>query len=207
LFFTNPFIGNVALTVLEGKPQVAAKSNYEVGIVLTGMLYPSSHASGLIQFHDATDRIIEALRLYKKGAINKILITGGSGSIKYNQFVESEILQSLCVEMGVPPSSIIFESASKNTYQNAVNTMGILRGKGLDKRRLLLITSAFHMNRAAACFEKQGVKFDEYRVDIRTEPIMFDLPSMVPDSNVLGMWKIITSELSGVMIYKLVGYI
>ena len=56
--------------------------------------------------------------------------------------------------MGVPGRSMLLERNSRNTYDNALYTAVVLNNKNI--KRILLVTSAFHMRRAVALFEKQG---------------------------------------------------
>lgn len=56
--------------------------------------------------------------------------------------------------LGVPAGAIVLESRSRNTRENAVATRELLAPRGV--RRILLVTSALHMPRAVALFERQG---------------------------------------------------
>ena len=59
-----------------------------------------------------------------------------------------------------------YESASRNTYENAVLTAQL---PGVDPtQRWLLVTSATHMPRSMATFEKAGWHVTAYPVDFRT---------------------------------------
>src|SRR5262249_56578510 len=60
------------------------------------------------------------------------------------------------VLMGVPASAIATESESQSTFENAVHSAAILRKRGIGK--VVLVTDASHMMRAAACFRNQGIE-------------------------------------------------
>jgi len=71
-----------------------------------------------------------------------------------------------------------------------------------------LITSAFHMKRAQACFKKQDVKFDVFSTDLYTgelEYTPFDL--FVPNVGAIKTWTILIKEWLGMIAYKVAGYI
>ena len=53
--------------------------------------------------------------------------------------------------MGVNPRAMMMERESRNTHDNAVYSSVVLQGKGV--RRILLVTSAYHMRRAVPLFE------------------------------------------------------
>ena len=97
------------------------------------------------------NRLLTAVRLQKKLDL-PILLSGGqvysdSGS---EAIISGRILQSL----EVPENKILLETKSVNTTQNAIYSAEILREKNF--RRPIVVTSAFHMNRAVLNFSKQG---------------------------------------------------
>jgi uncharacterized SAM-binding protein YcdF (DUF218 family) len=77
-----------------------------------------------------------------------ILVSGGKG--------EATWMKAQLVAQGVPASRILAETRSRNTHENAVYSAPILRRIGA--HRILLVTSRFHMRRAAGCFRKLGLE-------------------------------------------------
>lgn len=67
---------------------------------------------------------------------------------------ESEVARRFWVSLGIEDSRILVENASRNTYENAGLTAKMAKGK-----KLLLVTSAFHMPRSVQSFRKRGVDF------------------------------------------------
>ena len=67
---------------------------------------------------------------------------------------EAADMTQLLQLMGVPAEAIWQEDRSVNTYENGVYTRELLAEKGVN--RIMLVTSASHMPRAVAVFEKQG---------------------------------------------------
>jgi len=118
--------------------------SYSTGIVLAGFIsFNYKEKQGY--YGQASDRFIQALRLYKLGHIKKILITGGSGSLWNQQYKEADFVKEQLLEFGIPPQDIIAENQSKNTFENAVNTKKILDSLQLPQP-YLLITSASSIN-------------------------------------------------------------
>jgi len=64
---------------------------------------------------------------------------------------EAEVMRRLLTEQGVPEASVTLEPRANNTVQNAIFSLGILRSLGA--RRVVLVTSDFHMPRAQYTFE------------------------------------------------------
>ena len=79
--------------------------------------------------------------------------------------------------------------------------------KNYNNGNTLLITSAFHMNRAGDCFRKQEIKVDEFRTDFYTAERKFTLEQLlVPSEGALSIWATLFRELTGYVVYKLLGY-
>ena len=177
---------------------------YDVGIVLGGVL-SFDEALRRVQFFRGNDRVMQALELYHKGYINKILFVGGSGSIRYAHIKEGPILKKYLLEIGFPEKDLLVEIQSKNTHENAAFSKPILDSLG--SKELLLITSASHMRRARACFEKQDLLVATYSVDRHSGPRKFDLEHLLlPDPKALPAWDQFIHEWVGYLIYKMMGY-
>lgn len=207
IFLSNPFLANLTMSGWEAKPQLKKDlPKCDVGIVLSGMTRLGQYPKDQVHFADGVDRITEALRLYNKGTINKILLTGGSSSIIYDN-AESNDLMIFLIESGVKSSDLIVETESMNTHQNAVNAVRMIKELGLVDSKILLITSAFHMKRSLLCFEKQGLEVLSYPVDYRTSSEKFGLSMLVPSSDSIKIWRALIEEITGAFTYKLMGYI
>ncbi len=207
ILFTNPFIQDEFMRSWEiNAVQISElKENYDYGIVLTGMItYDSKYER--INFLRSADRIFQTLDLYKRGIITKIFITGGSGLLFDQENKEAILLKDYLIHIGIPEEDILIESESKNTYENALETAKILKPEE-NNDTYLLITSAFHMRRAAGCFKKQGFKFDQFVTDRYAGNRKYELHHLiVPKAGALQRWTILVREVSGFIIYKIVGY-
>ena len=97
------------------------------------------------------NRLLTAVRLQKRLNL-PILLSGGQvySDTGAEAMIAGRILQSL----GVPENKILLETKSVNTTQNAIFSAEILREKKFIKP--IIVTSAFHMNRAVLNFRQQG---------------------------------------------------
>ena len=209
LLFSNSFIVNELLIQWEipPKPISDIKQSYKVGIVLTGITNMEKTPYDRVYFNKGADRIMHALQLYKEKKIEKILISGGSGSLFQNQRREADNLKSILKLAEVPESDILIESKSRNTYENAQYSAQILnkRFPGAD---FLLITSAFHMRRASACFAKAGINATVYSTDFYTHDRNFHFDTLLfPSVHAIHKWTILVKELLGWVLYNISGYI
>jgi uncharacterized SAM-binding protein YcdF (DUF218 family) len=93
------------------------------------------------------------------------------------------------------------EGASRNTHENAVECAKIARERGWT--RLLLVTSARHMKRAAGCFRAEGLAFDALPVDHRSHARGVTLS---PRSGSLDLSTDALREYAGRIVYRVRGY-
>lgn len=207
--FTNDFIINEILKRWEIPPTEFAEvpDNYDVGIVLTGVANLQIEPNDRVYFNKGADRIIHTIELYKRKKIKKILISGGTGSLLNSELTEANELVKVLHLFGVKNKDIIVEKASRNTYENAVNSAKILKDK-FPQGRFLLITSAFHLRRAQACFDKTGIETDIFSTDFYTHPTSFTADSMIiPNEKALYSWQVFIREILGIIAYKMAGHI
>ena len=179
---------------------------YDVAIVLSGMVNLTLSTPDQIEFYDGVERIIAGINLVKHGRAEKLLISGGTGSLYESPVREASLLRTFALEYGLRDDQILIDDTSRNTYENALYTMHILRTHGY--QRCLLITSALHMRRAAAIFHKQGLTPDLYPVDFRSNPGRELTPfDFVPSTYTMSTASYVIHELVGFVIYRLQGYL
>lgn len=207
--FTNDFIINEIYLRWEVPPTAFADvpEGYDVGIVLTGIANLQKEPNDRVYFNKGADRIIHAIELYKRGKIRKILVSGGTGSLQRPDLTEANALLKVLQLFGVPEADIIIEKASRNTHENASYSAEILNDS-FPNGRFLLITSAFHLRRAEACFEKVGIATDTFSTDFYTHPTSYTIDSMLlPNESAFDKWQTFIREILGIVAYKIAGYI
>lgn len=207
IFFSNSFIFEEVMRLWEPcSSKKESMPEYEIGIVLGGMS-DYDNFNERINFYGSIDRLLQAVDLYYDNKISKILITGGSGKLLDQKNREAIFLRDYMLKIGFPQRDLLIESESKNTRENAVNT-GVLLAGGDYSGRLLLISSAWHLPRAKACFEKVGLSVDLYPTNRVAGPRRFDVEHiLVPNAEALVGWNMFLHEIVGFMVYKLKGYV
>jgi uncharacterized SAM-binding protein YcdF (DUF218 family) len=208
LFFSNSVFIDEALRLWEFPvTKNEAVGTYDVGVVLSGGMVTEDTRLDRLTFQNNTDRILQAVDLYKAGHIKKILISGGSGSLVYRNMLESVLLKKYFVRIGIPAADILIDSVSDNTYENAVNTAKILNTE-FAGGSYLLITSAFHMRRSLACFYKQGLYLHPYATNKLVGIRRWDISYLIiPSIESMGYWEKLTHEIVGYIVYDIKGYI
>ena len=182
-------------------------TKYDIAIVLGGM-GRIDERQNRFDFTCSGDRLFQTLSMYHKGRVNKIVITGGSGSISKPNHREASYVKEYLKTIHVPDSAIMIENNSKNTYENAIFTKHILDSMQF-KGSILLVTSSFHMRRSLAIFNKAGYKnLTPFITNKFTGNRRFDFDyCFVPNSDALSTLNLITHEMIGYITYKLKGYL
>lgn len=207
LFFSNPFISNLAWRAWEAEPvPVANAGTYDVAVLLTGVTVYHPDITDRVHTKKGADRVLHTLQLYKLGNISKILITGGKGFMLDDMVPEAEQLKRMLLLAGVPETDIITETRAVNTRENATYTAVLLK-QHPEWKSVLLVTSAFHMRRANGCFEKAGITFRSYPTDFYASAPVYTLDeTIIPSAVAFENWHHLIHEIAGFLIYKLLGY-
>ncbi len=173
---------------------------YSAGILLGGFVSYDENNKRAV-FSQASDRFIQAARLYKLGHISRILITGGNAFlVNDQQYNEADFVVRNLVELGIPSGDIMAEKKAINTIENALYT-----DKILDSTRspepYLLITSALHMPRAIRVFENEGMKIRPYACDfhVTETDTRFTWRSLLPSAGSFEMWNLLFKEIVGTL--------
>lgn len=120
------------------------------------------------ELNAAGDRLLEALRLAQTDPRLRILVTGGVGELNQDGDGDGVAAQRMFKAFGVNNDRLMFETRSRTTYENGINSRALL---GADaKKPWLLVTSAFHMPRSVKVFTKLGFNVIPWPVDYRAPP-------------------------------------
>lgn len=205
-FFTNTFIVDEFTRAWEIRPEKDQNfRTYPVAVVLGGMSAWDAKNERL-RFHESNDRLMQTLRLYKIGKVKKVLVSGGSGSIEFPENREASYIKKYLGEIQLLDSNFYFEIDSRNTHENAAYSKVIL-DKISNGDTVLLVTSAFHMKRASACFNAAGIPHRVYSTDNSTGERRFSLELMlIPTIEAMGKWNMLLKEWIGTATYKLRGW-
>lgn len=98
-------------------------------------------------------RVPVAVDIYKTGRASKLLLCGGKlRDFPDGKYSEAEHMYKAALELGVAEEDIILENLSQNTVENIrFALVELQRAFTLNKvRRVLLVTTAYHMRRSLA---------------------------------------------------------
>jgi uncharacterized SAM-binding protein YcdF (DUF218 family) len=202
--FTNPFFYRSMVMLWQpASVSLLATTKYDAGIVLGGM--SGSDKNGHGHFGNNADRFIQMANLYHRGIVKKIIVSGGTGSLRQDEPPESVFLRTQFLDNGVQDSDIIIESRSRNTYENAVYSKKITDSLHLQPP-FVLVTSALHMKRSVNVFQKAGFSCVPFPGDYKVTTQKFSLDdTIIPDPTLLKYWGDFLKEMIGLYVYKLTG--
>ncbi len=216
---SNPLIATTLVKTLEWRylpldPIPAA----EAIVVLGGSIQPKSPPRPWVEVSEAGDRVLYGVKLYQEGVAPLLLFSGGridwTQEQNRNDASEANDMAKIAMAMGVPERDILLENESLNTYQNAVGTAKILQQKQINT--ILLVTSALHMPRSLAIFEKQGFKVipapTDYWVAQDALAEMQGISAgtfinVLPDTEALHFFTKALKEYIGLGVYRLRGWL
>jgi len=184
----------------------AVDMQQQVGIVVLGgalsspELWDSHRQVGL---NEQAERMTEAVALMRQYPHLRLLFTGGIASLSATGATEAARAQVFFESMGVDPARVLYEQASRNTYENALYSAAL---PGVDKQQpWLLLTSAFHMPRSMGVFRTTGWNVTPWPVDYRTvaHDSWFDFSVRTGP----GLWTLALHEWLGMAAYRIAGWI
>lgn len=200
LVFSNSILLNWYARKWQPVPRKISKAVvYSCGIIPGGFGSPGQDSDGY--FNAASDRFIQALKLYKAGEIRHILISGGNGKDEDNSFREGAWAKGEFISVGVPDSAVFVEDRSNNTNDNAVFAKKILDSLHLSPP-YLLITSAYHVPRASLLFRNAGVEVDPFPCNYFSGNSIITIGSFIPHFWVLFEWDAYLKEAAGYLYYQ-----
>ncbi|MFN3814309.1 MAG: YdcF family protein [Aquificaceae bacterium] len=181
-------IKDALLTPLENKYPVPKRFSADVIVVLGG----GSYGSGVLK-EDSMKRLLTGTLLHKETGL-PIILSGGA-----NLLPDADIMKSFLLSLGVDRKSIITEVESRDTKENSLFVKKICEERGY--RRIVLVTSAYHMPRAVLSFKKEGMDVIPYPTDFKRD-IRYNLFSFLPKMGVLDDSIKALREYLGTLVYE-----
>ena len=199
---SSPIVSDRLVAYLESDYQLSKPSNItsaDAIVVLSGMIRTIKHNNGIYyEFSDAVDRVFAGIELLKLNKAQKIILTRGKLPWSLGM-PEGEFLAQFVKSQGVSKNQIILTEAVQNTNDEAIAVSKILP----ENSTIILVTSAFHMQRAERVFENQNLKVIPYAVDFRSVEKKIDVLDFLPQANAFKDSSFYFREIIGRTYYSL----
>lgn len=159
-------VGDGLIRTLEERYNPPTQLQGDVIVMLGGGALPDvTGVHGLGQLSgSAANRLLTTAQLYH---ILQMPILVSGGQVYQTSGSEAEIAKAILISLGVPEGKIIVENQSRNTTENAVYSKQLMELNALHKP--ILVTSAFHMERAVRQFNKTGTQVLPYPTDYQAK--------------------------------------
>ena len=178
---STPIFSNNFFKLIEGseyRKPISEIDSADAIVVLSGMLSINEVGdSTYIEWGDP-DRFFGGVALFKAGKAQRLIFTGGKMPWDKVKKTEGAVLKEYAISNGIPFEKILLTKDVENTEDEAMAVKELIN----PNKRIILVTSAYHMYRAQRLFEKQGFEVIPYKVDYKaagnsTITIMDFLPS------------------------------
>ncbi len=182
-------------------PAAETMGRYVGIIVLGGALDPpeSYETHGQVPLGEAAERMTVSVELLRKYPKLELVFSGGEGRLLTTGITEAALARVFYQEQGIDMGRIQLEGGSRNTRENAQQVSRLLGHRC--QAPWLLVTSAWHMPRSVAEFDRVGCTVTPYPVDFRTgESTPLTEYSL---AHSLVRWQVALHEWLGLMVYAL----
>jgi vancomycin permeability regulator SanA len=133
-------------------PLPAAKPDVRVAIVLGNAPAAADEPTAM-----QTARCLKAFELYKNGAVNKLLVTGG---FTRDYISEARMMKIALVTYGAAPDDVLEEELAATTIENGLFAARMFDARGWPKTATI-VSQAFHLPRAVGNYRQQGFEVQD----------------------------------------------
>ena len=163
---STPIFSNNFFKLVEGseyRKPISAIDSADAIVVLSGMLEINEVGDSTYVEWGDPDRFFGGIDLYKAGKDQKLVFTGGKMPWDKAKKTEGEVLKDYSISNGIPAEKIFVTKDVENTAEEAVAVKELIN----PSKRIILVTSAYHMYRAKRLFEKKGFEVMPFYVDYK----------------------------------------
>jgi uncharacterized SAM-binding protein YcdF (DUF218 family) len=174
-------------------------------VVLAGEASYSHEPGGLAESNsDTLYRCIHAADLYHHVSRCIVLVSGGAIDPDSPGLTLAQVMQACFLQLGVRIEDIVMEGNSRNTYENAAESVTLLKQRCI--RKVILVTDAVHMPRACGCFSKQGIEVVPAPCHFQADDLQGSLRDYAPNPDAVGACHDAAHEWLGIAWYWLHGW-
>jgi len=198
---STPIFSNNFFKLIEGseyRKPISAIDSADAIVVLSGMLEINELGdSTYIEWGDP-DRFYGGIALFKAGKSQRLIFTKGKMPWDKMKNTEGDILKKYAMENNVPNEKILLTNFVENTEDEAKAVKELLKSS----KKIILVTSAYHMYRAKMLFEKEGFSVIPYKVDFKIYNNQnINIVDFLPTANSLSITETGIREIIGRLFY------
>jgi uncharacterized SAM-binding protein YcdF (DUF218 family) len=181
---------------------IAEAGKADAIVVLGGIFGPPVKPGFLVNLGDGVERLEGGIVLHQKGAAPWLVFTGGRIPWQGRTKVEGEDSRDVAMARGIPENKILITREVGNTADEAKAVAAMMQERGW--KRIILVTTGWHMPRAAWLFRRTGVECTIFPVDFRGDPARpITLLDFLPKGEALANTETALREIYGNLFYRL----
>lgn len=195
-----PFVGNNLVRAMEsGAVRIAGADapTADAIVVLSGGRVVAPGPAQISEWDDP-DRVFGGIELYQAGKAPLLIFTGGWFPFAPTAPPEGEVSAVLARAVGIPAEHILVTGKVVNTFEESQAVAALVKDRVPAVKRVLLVTSAFHMARASRLFTAAGFDVAPFYVDFAAnEASTLSVLDFVPTAAALSRTQTAVRELYG----------
>jgi uncharacterized SAM-binding protein YcdF (DUF218 family) len=199
-----PFTGDRLIGWIESRypaVPIAAAGPADAIVVLGGILGPRAGPEFGPNWLDTSERFEAGLALRQAGRAERVVFTGAQMPWEEHATTEGDELKRIAVARGFAPEGILVTPRIDNTAGEARAVADLVKQRGW--KRIILVTTGWHMPRAAYLFRKAGVDFVPFPVDFRRDrQKKLTAIDFLPKAEALGNTETTLREIYGNLFYR-----
>lgn len=181
---------------------VARVETVDAVVVLGGILGPKADPGFVPNWTDSVERFDAGVALLQAGKAGWLVFTGARFAEGKDSETEGEALRQLAVGRGIAPERILVTRDIDNTATEAAAIAAMMRERHW--RRVILVTTGWHMPRSTYLFRRAGVDHVVFPVDFRLDPARtVTVIDFIPKAEAWQMTETALRELYGNAFYRL----
>jgi uncharacterized SAM-binding protein YcdF (DUF218 family) len=201
---STPIFSNNFFRIVEGneyRKPISTIDSADAIVVLSGMLEINEVGNSTYVEWGDPDRFFGGVDLFKASKAQKLVFTGGKMPWDKVKKTEGEVLKDYAISNGIPSEKIFVTEDVENTAEEAVAVKELIS----PSKRIILVTSAYHIYRAKRLFEKQGFQVTPYKVDYKVAGnSTVTILDFLPSAGNLELTETGVSEILGRLFYLII---
>jgi uncharacterized SAM-binding protein YcdF (DUF218 family) len=196
LICSTPIVSSYLFSKLEntGSRKTPADMQFaDAIVVLSGMTHSVITEKGIVSEWNDPDRFFGGIELIKANKAPIIIFTKGKVPWKIGP-PECDLLREKAIEMGVDSNKIVITGEVSTTEDEAREVNKIISSKG---KKIILVTSAFHIPRAKINFHAKGFDVQPYPVDFKVSEYKITPMDFIPNAGALATTEKSIREIIG----------
>ena len=173
-----PVVSNYLVSRLENQHPVLQSLPADTKAVIVlgfGHSYAPQRPINSILNPVALSRLTEAVRLWKTNPTSTLIVSGAPQST--DEPSHAEMMEQMALELGVSPNRIIRFDNTYDTEDEIVSAVKLMAEEVADDERLVVVSSATHLPRAAMLLSQHSVVYSLAPAEFLVSDGIYHMPS------------------------------